>query len=337
VNQVINGKHQITPETAKGLASAFGTSPEYWLNLESAYQLGRSKGDDQEIVAQRAKIYSVAPVAEMCRRGWIKGSNDVSVLEREIVSFFEIASLDDPLEFQSYAARKSPLEGSPYRTSTPAQLAWLYRARKLARTEAGARFSTEVLRQTVSRLRQLFGAPADVQQVPRLLSEAGVRFLIVQALPGSKVDGACFWLDHQPAIALSLRFDRIDGFWFTLFHEIAHALDAEDSLDVDIDGTAPGDDRPDSEKRADQFAVEQLIPQIELNAFIARNRPYYSAKKIEEFAHTVGVHPGIVVGQLQHRQEISWQNLRSLLVPVRTWLSPTTLIDGWDHVLPSPS
>ena len=39
VNQIITGKRAITPETANGLASAFGTSPDVWLNMESVYQL----------------------------------------------------------------------------------------------------------------------------------------------------------------------------------------------------------------------------------------------------------------------------------------------------------
>ena len=46
-----------------------------------------------------------------------------------------------------------------------------------------------------------------------------------EALPSSKIDGVCLWLDqHSPVIGMSLRFDRIDNFWFVLGHEIEHAL-----------------------------------------------------------------------------------------------------------------
>ena len=56
-----------------------------------------------------------------------------------------------------------------------------------------------------------------------ILSEFGVRFLILEHLPKSKIDGAVFWLDKKsPVIVLSLRYDRIDSFWFSLAHELGH-------------------------------------------------------------------------------------------------------------------
>ena len=176
--------------------------------------------------------------------------------------------------------------------------------------------------------------PQEVRHVPRILSEAGVRFILVQALPNTRIDGVCFWLEHVPVVALTLRFDRIDSFWFTLFHELRHVLSGEDSLDTDLDKTRQDDDRPDSEKLADQFAVENLIPQTKLANFIARVRPLCSTKRIEAFAQTMQVHPSIVVGQLQHRGEISWANLRSMLIPVREWIAESALTDGWGSALP---
>lgn len=62
-----------------------------------------------------------------------------------------------------------------------------------------------------------------VRQVPGVLANAGVRFLIVEILPTTRIDGVCLWLDaSSPVVALSLRYDRIDAFWHTLLHECAH-------------------------------------------------------------------------------------------------------------------
>src|SRR5690242_18290166 len=72
INQIIAGKRSITPETAKGLAAAFGTSAEFWMNLENAYQLAQVQADDDDDVAKRAHLYSIAPVNEMTRRGWLE-------------------------------------------------------------------------------------------------------------------------------------------------------------------------------------------------------------------------------------------------------------------------
>jgi len=73
--------------------------------------------------------------------------------------------------------------------------------------------------------------PEDIRHVARVLAEAGVRFLIVEALPHTKIDGACFWLDKfSPVIVLTMRLDRMDNFWYILSHECGHIRN-EDGID----------------------------------------------------------------------------------------------------------
>jgi HTH-type transcriptional regulator/antitoxin HigA len=67
VSEIIRGKRSITPETAKGLAEALGTSPQLWMNLESAYQLSKVRQEDNS-VAKRARLFEKAPIKDMVRR-----------------------------------------------------------------------------------------------------------------------------------------------------------------------------------------------------------------------------------------------------------------------------
>lgn len=39
ISDIVNGKRSITPEMAWLLGKALGTTPQFWLNLESTYQL----------------------------------------------------------------------------------------------------------------------------------------------------------------------------------------------------------------------------------------------------------------------------------------------------------
>src|SRR5882762_2181912 len=80
VNEIIAGKKTVTPDTAHGLGAAFGTGPEYWLNLEASYQLWRDPPASDDTVARRARLYAKAPVKDMVRRGWIEQSSSVAVL-----------------------------------------------------------------------------------------------------------------------------------------------------------------------------------------------------------------------------------------------------------------
>jgi HTH-type transcriptional regulator/antitoxin HigA len=137
-----------------------------------------------------------------------------------------------------------------------------------------------------------------------------------------------------------MRYDRIDHFWYIVSHEFGHvenkdALDGQPILDVDLvgDRAVRFEDKTDLEKRADLFAESLLVDKREMNNFIARVRPLYSKQKIKNFAARIGVHPAIVLGQLQYRKEVDWSHSREMLVRVRDILISSALTDGWGHLI----
>ena len=331
VNEIISGKRSITPDTAKALGDAFSTSAQLWMNLDSAYQLAKLS-EDTDAISRKARLWELAPLKEMQKRGWIERSSSVEILEAQVLEFFEVKTLDEPIQLR-HAARKSTDYGEP----TPSQLTWLCRARKLARAvPITGRFSARSLAKALDELTKLKAEPEEIRHIPRVLADAGIRLLIVAPLSGSKIDGVTFWLaDDQPVIALSFRFDRIDWFWHTLMHEIWHVQQGDGKeapiLDTDLVGSnaQPDADKPENERAADAFAVRFLVDPNELSKFIARVHPLYSRLKIAAFAKRLMVHPGIVVGQLQHLGKIQYAHSRDMLVSVRDILSPGTLTDGW--------
>lgn len=338
LNEIIAGRRSITPETARGLAEAFGTSAEYWMNLESAYQLSKVRNNG-EGVGRKASLYSKAPITHMIKRGWIEHSSNISVLEKRVLDFLEMDNLDEQPDFGQHAARKS----TAYHEVTNAQTAWLFRAKHLAKGVSANSFTPAQFRKAIEGLQLLLHEPDEIRHVPRVLAEAGVRFLIVEALPQTRIDGACFWLDAKsPVVVLSMRYDRIDYFWHTLIHDLGHvkAKDgmSNDSLTIDTnlvgDGAIPTDEKPEFERVADRFAVATLVPQDALENFIMRVQPLPTETKIRGFAALNHIHPGIVVGQLQFRGEISYSACRKSLVKVRHIITQSALTDGWGNVVP---
>ncbi len=332
VNDIIRGKRGITPETAQGLADAFDNTPQYWLNLDAAYRLSQVERADDDVVSRKARLYAKAPVREMIRRHWIEDTKSIDVLEQQVLDFFQVSDLDDDFHF-AHAARKSTSD-----PPTPAQNAWLCRGRRLASAVHTDAYSKHRLPELIAELRALAEAPENVSLVPALLATYGIRFLLIEPLEGTRIDGAAFWLDKDtPVIVLSLRYDRIDHFWHTLMHEIAHLIHEDgDLLDQEIvqDKDSPMNEKPDYEERADDFACDALIPAAQMERFIARIRPLFSAARVQAFAIRMKVHAGIVAGQLQHRHEIKYANLRRMLTPVRSILAGVALTDGWGSQLP---
>jgi HTH-type transcriptional regulator/antitoxin HigA len=275
----------------------------------------------------------------MVRRGWIGSSADLDVLERNVCAFLGIDTIDDDPPIVPHAARKS----TSYSEVTAAQRAWLIRAVALASMVEAEPFTERRLGRAYERLRGLLRSPEHVARVPGVLADGGVRLVVVEHLPQTRIDGAAFWIGAKsPVVALSLRYDRIDCFWHTLMHDLAHIkngdvlwTDSSDSLllDSDLVGShrESGNDRPKCEERADREAAGFLVSQPSLDAFICEVRPRYSKARIASFAKAEGVHPGLVVGQLQHRGEISFAHSRDALVKVRDRITSATITDGWGN------
>ena len=335
VNEIIMGKRGITPETANGIAAAFGTSAQFWMNLESMYRLSQIRTRNTNTVERRARLYSLGPIKEMIKRHWLEPSENINILEQRFMEFIRAETLDIAPTFYAHAARKS----TPYHTDTPAQTIWLYRARQVAEAMTANRYSPNHCSAVVEELRNLTSDPEETRHAPRLLADAGIRLLVVEPLRGSRIDGACFWLsDDEPVVAISMRYDRIDYFWHTLMHELEHVKNqdglANSNASIDTNRGERTSDQPEYEKQIDSSAAQSLVAQEELEDFVNRAGPLYSYRSITGFASRMGVHPGIVVGQLQHREEIGYSNFRKLLVPVRNSVTGAALTDGWGHFVP---
>jgi HTH-type transcriptional regulator/antitoxin HigA len=108
-------------------------------------------------------------------------------------------------------------------------------------------------------------------------------------------------------------------------------------LDTNLVGeeAMPFDDKPPAEREADWFACEYLLSPAQLSSFINRTTPLYSKVRIRQFASVQDVHPGIVVGQLQHRGEIAFSHSREMLVPIKRFIIDSAMTDGWGHTPPS--
>ncbi|HWB09845.1 MAG TPA: helix-turn-helix domain-containing protein [Pirellulales bacterium] len=328
INQIILGKVAITAQTAQELAAAFGTSPELWVNLEGAYRLALESTAKEE-VAERSRLFEFAPVKDMAKRNWIKDTSEPAAIERELLRFFKTDSLDRRPAL-SAAARMS----ASYESLNPSQFAWLFRARQLGEAVHAKTFDRSKVCDHLDALHRLTVSEQEVRHVPKVLADMGIRFVVVQHLPKTKIDGAVIWLDEdRPVIAVSLRYDRIDGFWHTLAHEVRHVVHGDGSVDDDLVGAAKigTSSVVPAELRADREAARFLIPDDVISSFVDRHHHRFSRAKVIQFSNLHQIHPGIVIGQLHHRGALPYTHLREMLVPVRELLTQVSMTDGWGH------
>ena len=338
VNEIIAGKRSITAETALQLEAPLGTSAELWMNLESQFQLSKVR-QSESTIQRKALLHSRFPVRDLAKRGWIDATDEVALLEQQLLKHYCLSSLDDEPSW-AHAAKKSSYEGMTY-----LQWSWIFRVKQIASSLVAPKYDEAKLRGSLPRLKDLMSAPEEARHVPKILNAAGVRFVLVEALPASKIDGVCLWLDeNRPVIGMSCRLDRIDNFWFVLRHEIEHLLqehgkDAGMKLDEDLTGSNDTSGL-DDERIANEAASEFGVTEAELRNYVARVNPYiFSREKIIGFSLRLSLHPGIVVGRLHRHMEkrgdsSAYRFLRDYLIKVRHIVAMSGPVDGWGNVYP---
>ncbi len=313
INEIIQGKKQITPETALDLGEAFGTSAEFWTNLETKYRLHLARKDNQERdVVRKSQLYTLAPISELIKRGWLQATDNLDELERQVCNFFGINSIAQPpkLAINFRCAQERDPEAI-------AQLAWAKQVENLAQQQTVRHFDRERLRAAIPKILTCAEHLEDIAQVPDLLRSLGIYFVIVPHLSKTYLDGAAFYLGEHPVIALTLRYDRIDSFWFTLMHELGHIVAGhQDSYLDNLSNLAVNDE----ELEANQLAADWLIEPGTLQDFVSKNKPHFSRKGIEQFAQTQKRHPGIILGRLHNDNFVPHKNLRVLLIKVSPFL-----------------
>jgi HTH-type transcriptional regulator / antitoxin HigA len=135
------------------------------------------------------------------------------------------------------------------------------------------------------------------------LREIGIAVVIEEHLSKTKLDGAAMLSGAgTPVIGLTLRFDRIDNFWFTLLHECAHVWKhLSNPGDVFLDRLADKESTEAIEKEANRLARDLLIPRAHWKSASVRQKPTKAG--LSAFAAEEQIHPAIVAGRIQRESE----------------------------------
>ena len=156
----------------------------------------------------------------MLRRGWLGQARTVEEIERALLEFLGIASIEEAPELPIAGLRNTESKDPEPR----AQVAWVKRAENLARQQQlTAAFDRQRLEADLPELLASSVEPNAHCRVPSFLLDRGVHFVLVPHLPKTYLDGAAFTIDDHPVVGMTLRYDRVDYFWFTLTHELAHS------------------------------------------------------------------------------------------------------------------
>lgn len=314
VNEIVNRKKALTEETALELERVLGTPASVWVELEASYQLALARRAEARDLKRQAIWLDYFPVRAMERRGWIEPQSSPEDRVRALLGFFGIASFDTWEEHQRALGFR--ISGKA-KIDTGALAAWVRRGEIEGAGVVAKPYDERRFRDVLGLARELTTQPPESAwpELERACADAGVAAVVVPEFPKIRANGVARWLTPIKALVqLNLRYSWADIFWFTFFHEAAHVLIHDTrKVFVEIEGNPLRDPQ---ESEADQVAEELLIPSDAWEGFVLNLE--FDAKSVEAFASQIGVHPGIVVGRLQHVELVPW---RSSLYSLRSRLA----------------
>lgn len=255
------------------------------------------------------------PWNEIVKRGWV--TKWKSRRERFEEMFVELArlELDSPIFSPAFLRETGRFRAHSNPNHYSVQ-AWCMQVANLASDNpaAGIYISKSVTREFMREVAFLSIHPDGPLQAREYLSENGISLVIEPHLAKTYLDGAAFRLSNgRPVIGLTLRYDRLDNFWFTLMHELAHV-----SLHLDEDMSKMFFDELDFsvtdldvfEREADKLAMESLIPSDMWESSDARFGQFSS--DAYQLADEARIHPAIVVGRIRYENN-NYANLSELV------------------------
>lgn len=309
INKILTEKQALTLDTARILAEIFNTSAQYWINLDTSYRLWVNyKQKESEIEAElKTRIYERMPIRDMVKKGWLKPFGSAKELVQQVLKFWNISELDFKnldTQYLPYLTRKSEAYNQ---FNLYYALAWYRKAQiEAARFKPGTykKRSLEKLYQGIAEYTRLKnGINLFIQD----LSDCGVIFFVLPHLQKTYLDGAAFFHKKNPVIVYTARYNRVDNFWFTIAHEIAHILHHLNDTNQFILDNFKEEHLSHLEKEANELAAEKLC-HTEIMNYLDPHLNYLSLSKVEECAETYGVHPSIVIGKLARENKISYGN-----------------------------
>lgn len=291
VSEVLSGKRPLSLEMIRALESGLDIPAKALIQKPDAH-----KGKFQQ--------WSDALVKEMAKRGYFgdelfNGKNKESLL----ASFFkDLRPSEQQLAWRKTSSRIS------VRTDNFALIAWAeYIASKGSRVKTPTVFvegSVDLaFMKKVVQLSVQDNGPLLAQE---LLKQNGIVLVVAQHLPRTRTDGVTVLTNNKkPIIGLSLRYDRLDNFWFTLLHELAHVAlhfnqpnrtiiidELEDGLGIDVSI---------DEIEADKLAQEAVVPASKWEISPARIIP--SPMAAQSLANELGIHIAVIAGFMRYKHQ----------------------------------
>lgn len=311
INYLLQNKQSITFETAQLLENAFGISAQTWLNHELRYRESKQTGEKKaRQVKIKSPIYEYMPINEMVKKGWLPKAKKAEELELQVMSFWKSNSVNFSFMKDTSNIRIACKKSDTMQNfSLYALRCWKQKATLIAHEMQVGAYNRSKLEDLFDNISQFtVDEENGIEGFLKGLNNCGVKFVVLSHLQHTYLDGATFMDDKNPVIVYTGRYKRLDNFWFTLAHEIAHVLLHLKGDICFVDDESHSNE--EVEKEANDLAQKKL-KHDEIISFFNTHKGYLTQAKLACASNALKINSSIIVGCLAHEHIVSYGQINS--------------------------
>ncbi|QXP65758.1 HigA family addiction module antitoxin [Polaribacter sp. AHE13PA] len=307
LNEIIKGKRPVTADIAILLEKILGISADYWMKFQSQYEIDKARVKQKNIKKlKNIELWNIikeyVPVRYFKKQNYL--NDDIENDIKKIKCIYQVETIDGLISAFSKDKFAYYRKSEKLKIDDNNMFAWNSLAQYEAKNQKTNTFNFDNLNQLCVNLNNIFYDNYDTaERVKTVLNQFGIKMLLIDKLEKTPIDGCSFWSGKNPAIALTLRHNRIDNFAFTIMHEIGHIdLHLRNDKNLKFMDLTKKQNLNKYESEADNYAQEKLISK-EVWINILENHLPLNDHKIKYLGDEYKINPAILLGRVCYEMD----------------------------------
>lgn len=307
LNEIIKGKRPVTADIAILLEKILGISADYWMKFQSQYEIDKARVKQKNIKKVRnIELWNIikeyVPVLYFKKHNYL--NDDIESDIKTIKNIYDVENIDGLVSSFSKEKFAYYRKSEKLKIDDKNMFAWSSLAQYEAKNQKTNTFNFDNLNQLCLNLNNIFyensGTP---ERVKAVLNQFGIKMLLIDKLEKTPIDGFSFWSEKNPVISLTLRYNRIDNFAFTIMHEIGHIdLHLRNDKDRKFMDLTRKQNLDKCENEADTYAQEKLISKYIWQDVLENHLPL-NDEKIIALGDEHRINPAILLGRVCYEMD----------------------------------
>ncbi len=314
ITAIIKGDSAVTPEMAMLFENVLQIPARFWIKKQANFDEYKAR-QKREVALQEAVEWARKfPYAEMVKKGWLPAKIKIEDRVAALFLFFGLSSEDAWNDYFINQQLKVAFRISLAHTKEPYAIsAWIRQGEIQSREIRCGEYSESNFKKSLPEIKSLMATqPSDFfGQLQEICLRSGVKVVYTPCIQKAPLNGATRWINNNPVIQLTARYNQNDRFWFTFFHEVGHIF-LHGKKEVFLEEISYSDADRIKEEQADNFAIEWTFSEEEeaeiLQSFLL------SVDQIRKYATKFNTHPAMIIGRLQKKNILPYSVGRECFV-----------------------